>query len=227
MKENMLIMKIRDNYKYYGGLSIIYGLIFTFCLYKNISGITFPICIVLTIVFSVLFMKKINYRIMRHSVLYLAGMILLSISSAFTTSVFLHIFNIVGILLLFMVFMLHQFYNDYEWNFFAYLKRIFILMGTTFQSVPYIYWHGGWFFSRNKDDKKNNTIIAVIIGCIAALAVLCITLPLLLSSDIMFSKLFGKILEHINFASLFWISLTFIVGFTLPYAFLSLYAGII
>lgn len=219
MKENMLIIKIRDNYKYFGGLSLIYGLIFTFCLYKNISGITFPVCIGVTIVFAVLFMKKINYKIMRHSVPYLAGMILLGISSAYTTSVFLHIFNIAGILLLFIVFMLHQFYNDYVWNFPAYLKRIFILLGTTIQSVPYIYWHGGWFFSKNKDNRKNNTLIAVVIGFIVAMAVLCITLPLLLSSDIMFSKLFGKILEHINFASLFWISLTFIFGFTLPYAF--------
>ncbi len=41
MKENMLMMKIRDNYKYFGGLSLVYGLIFTFCLYKNVSGITF------------------------------------------------------------------------------------------------------------------------------------------------------------------------------------------
>lgn len=219
MKENMLIIKIRDNYKYFGGLSFIYGLIFTFCLYKNISGITFPICIGVTIIFAVLFMKKINYRIMKHSIPYLAGMILLAISSAFTTSSFMHIFNIAGILLLFMVFMLHQFYNDYVWNFPAYLKRIFILAGTTVQCVPYIYWHGGWFFSKDKDNRKNNTLIAVVIGFIVAMAVLCITLPLLLSSDIMFSKLFGKILEHINFTSLFWISLTFVVGFTLPYAF--------
>ena len=109
MKENMLIMKIRDNYKYFGGLSLIYGLIFTFCLYKNISGVTFPICVGVTIAFSILFMKKINYRIMKKSVPYMVGMGLLGISSAFTTSTFVHIFNIVGILLLFMVFMIHQF----------------------------------------------------------------------------------------------------------------------
>ena len=219
MKENVLIMKIRDNYKYFGGLSLIYGLIFTFCLYKNISGITFPVCVGVTIAFAVFFMKKINYRLMKHSVPYLAGMGLLGLSSAITTSFFVHFFNIVGILLLFMVFMIHQFYNDYLWNFPAYLKKIFILIGTTVQSVPYPYWHGGWFFSKNKDIKRNNTLIAVVIGFIVALGILCITLPLLLSSDIMFSKLFGKILDYINFATLFGISVTFIIGFTLPYAF--------
>ena len=214
MKENMLIVKIRDNYKYFGGFSLVYGLIFTFCLYKNISGITFPVCVGATILFAVLFMKKIQYRIMKNSLPYLIGMGLLGLSSAYTTSSFMHIFNITGILLLFMVFMIHQFYNDT-----AYFQRIFILMGTTIQSVPYPYWHGGWFFSKNKNVGKNNTLIAIVTGLIVALGILCVTLPLLLSSDIMFSKLFGEILSYINFSTIFWISFTFILGFTLPYAF--------
>ncbi len=219
MKENMLVMKMCDNYKYFGGLSLIYGLVFTFCIYKNISGITFPICVGVTILFAVLFMKKIHYRIMKHSVPYIAGMALLGISSAFTTSLFVLFFNIIGILLLFMVFMLHQFYNDYRWGFPDYLKRIVILIGTTIQSAAYPYWHGGWFFSKNKNIRRNNTLIAIVIGFVTAMGILCVTLPLLLSSDIMFSKLFGKILDYINFATIFWVSLTFIIGFTLPYAF--------
>ena len=219
MKENMLIMKIRDNYRYFGGLSLVYGLIFTFCLYKNISGITFPICVGATIGFAILFMRKINYRIMKNSLPYLVGMGLLGLSSSYTTSAFMLFFNIVGILLLFMVFMIHQFYNDYLWNFPAYLKRIFILMGTTVQSIPYPYWHGGWFFSKNKNIGRNNTLIAVVVGFVVAMGILCVTLPLLLSSDIMFSKIFGELLSYINFSTLFWISLTFIIGFTLPYAF--------
>ena len=175
MKENMLIMKIRDNYRYFGGLSLVYGLIFTFCLYKNISGITFPICVGATIGFAILFMRKINYRIMKNSLPYLVGMGLLGLSSAYTTSAFMLFFNIVGILLLFMVFMIHQFYNDYLWNFPAYLKRIFILMGTTVQSIPYPYWHGGWFFSKNKNIGRNNTLIAVVVGFVVAMGILCVT----------------------------------------------------
>lgn len=219
MKENMLIMKVRDNYKYFGGLSLLYGFIFTFCLYKNVSGITFPICVAVTVLFAILFMRKINYRLMKNSIPYLVGMGMLGVSSAFTTSTFMHFFNIVGILLLFMVFMIHQFYNDNIWNFPAYLQRIFILMGTTVMSIPYPYWHGGWFFSKNKNIRRNNTLIAIVIGFIVAMGILCVTLPLLLKSDIMFSKIFGEILSYVNFSTLFWISFTFIIGFTLPYAF--------
>lgn len=61
MYEKPLVTKMRENYRYFGSLSLIYGFIFSFCLYRNMHGITFPICIVATIAFALLFMKKINY----------------------------------------------------------------------------------------------------------------------------------------------------------------------
>ena len=137
MNEKPLITKMRENYRYFGGLSLIYGLIFTFCLYKNMSGITFPICVAITIIFAILFMKKIGFSLQRNSILYITGMILLGISTSFTSSFFLHFFNLLGIILLFFVFMIHQFYNDINWNFPAYLKRIFILFGTVIECIPY------------------------------------------------------------------------------------------
>lgn len=218
MNEKPLVMRMRENYKYFGGLSLIYGLIFAFCLYKNMSGITFPICVIVTIVFAVLFMKKISYRIQKQSVPYIVGMILLGMSTAFTTSFFLHFFNLLGIILLFFVFMLHQFYNDYNWNFPAYLKRIFILFATITECIPYIYWHGSRYISKNKDDKNHNTLLAIVIGFLVALGILSITLPLLLKSDLMFAKIFGEILKYINFSTIFGVCFTAILGFTLCYA---------
>ena len=221
MNEKPLITKMRENYRYFGGLSLIYGLIFTFCLYKNMSGITFPICVAITIIFAILFMKKIGFSLQRNSILYITGMILLGISTSFTSSFFLHFFNLLGIILLFFVFMIHQFYNDINWNFPAYLKRIFILFGTVIECIPYPYWHGSKYFNRNKENKNHNTLIAIVIGVLLSLAVLCVTLPLLLKSDLMFAKIFGEILKHINFSTIFGVSFTGILGFTLCYAFFS------
>ncbi|MEY8506929.1 DUF4173 domain-containing protein [Lachnospiraceae bacterium 42-17] len=221
MNEKPLITKMRENYRYFGGLSLIYGLIFTFCLYKNMSGITFPICVAITIIFAILFMKKIGFSLQRNSILYITGMILLGISTSFTSSFFLHFFNLLGIILLFFVFMIHQFYNDINWNFPAYLKRIFILFGTVIECIPYPYWHGSKYVNRNKENKNHNTLIAIVIGVLLSLAVLCVTLPLLLKSDLMFAKIFGEILKHINFSTIFGVSFMGILGFTLCYAFFS------
>lgn len=219
MNEKPLIMKIRENYRYFGGLSLLYGLIFTFCLYKNMSGVTFPICVIVTIAFAILFMKKIEFHLQRNSIAYIVGMILLAISTAFTSSFFLHFFNLIGIILLFFVFMIHQFYNDDKWNFPAYLKRILILAGTIIECIPYPYWHGTKYISQNKDSKNHNTVIAIVIGVLVSLVILSITLPLLLRSDMMFSKIFGEILKHINFSTIFGICFMGILGFTLCYAF--------
>lgn len=218
MNEKPLVIRMRENYKYFGGLSILYGLIFAFCLYKNMSGITFPVCVAATIIFAVLFMKKINYKLQKQSVPYIAGMILLGISTAFTSSFFLHFFNLLGIILLFFIFMIHQFYNDRNWNFPAYLMRIFILFGTMIECIPYPYWHGSRYLSRNKDNKNHNTLLAIVIGVLVALGILSITLPLLLKSDLMFAKIFGELLKHINFSEIFGVSFTIIIGFTLCYA---------
>ena len=36
-------MKMKEDFRYFGGLSLLYGLLFAFCLYKNAAGITFPL----------------------------------------------------------------------------------------------------------------------------------------------------------------------------------------
>lgn len=220
MNEKPLVTKMRENYEYFGSLSLIYGLIFTFCLYRNMHGITFPLCIAVTIAFALLFMKKINYKLQKGSISYIVGMVLLGISTTLTTSFFIHFFNLVGILLLFFVFMIHQFYNDSNWNFPAYLKRILILFGTVLECIPYPYSHGAKYLNRSKVG-KNRTFLAVITGCLIALCIMSVTLPLLLKSDVMFSKLFGTILKYINFWTIIGISLTIIFGFTFSYAFFS------
>lgn len=53
----------------------------------------------------------------------------------------------------------------------------------------------------------------------SAAGLLCIILPLLLKSDMMFSKIFGQILQYINFGTIFGIAATFIAGTMLCYAF--------
>lgn len=216
--EKPLHRKIRQDFRYFGGLSVIYGLIFTFCLYKNLHGITFPICVAATIAFAILFMKRIDFKLQKQSVPYIVGMVLLGISTAYTSSFFFHFFNTVGIVLLFSVFMIHQFYNDHTWNLPGYMKRILILFGTTIESIPYPFRHGSSYLSGDKS-KKNRTLTAVFIGGAVAVGMLCVILPLLMKSDMMFSKIFGQILKHINFGTIMGVSITFLIGAVLCYAF--------
>lgn len=216
--EPPLLRKMGENYKYFGGLSVIYGLIFTFCLYKNLHGITFPLCVGTTIVFSILFMKKIDFKLQKKSVPYIAGMILLGVSTAYTSSSFFHFFNMLGIILLFFVFMIHQFYNDHVWDLPGYLKRMLILFGTVVECLPCPVRYGRRYFSKNKNG-RSRVVAAVGIGVSIAVGMLCIILPLLLKSDMMFSKIFGEILKYINFGTIIGVCLTFVTGTFLSYSF--------
>ena len=103
MNEQPLVRYMRENFRFFGGMSILYGLVFAFCLYRNLNGITLPVCVAVTIWFGLLFMKQIHFTLQRRSIPYLAGMMLLGISSAYTSSRFFECFNLLGILLLFLV----------------------------------------------------------------------------------------------------------------------------
>ena len=218
MNERPLIMKMRQDYRFFGGISILYGIVFAFCLYKNTHGVTFPLCVAVTILTAGLFMRRIRFRLQKGSLPYIIGMILLGISTALTTSFFLHFFNLLGIVLLFFVLMIHQFYDDHDWNFPMYLKRIFLLFGTMVGSLPLPFSHGAGYFSRSQS-KKKQTIAAIAVGCFVALGILCLVLPLLLKSDLVFSRIFGEILKYINFSNLLGIGITILLGFALGYGF--------
>ncbi len=179
---------------------------------------TFPLCVAVTILTAGLFMRRIRFRLQKRSLLYIIGMILLGISTALTTSFFLHFFNLLGIVLLFFVLMIHQFYDDHDWNFPMYLKRLFLLFGTMVGSLPLPFSHGAGYFSRSQS-KKKQTVAAIAVGCFVALGILCLVLPLLLKSDLVFSRIFGEILKYINFSNLLGIGLPSFLALLLATAF--------
>ena len=47
---------MRKNYAFFGGASALYALFYTFCLYRNASGITWPFFVAGTLVYFGLFM---------------------------------------------------------------------------------------------------------------------------------------------------------------------------
>jgi len=218
--EKPLVNNMRENYGYFGGLSLIYGLLFAFCIYKNTHGVTFIIYAAATVVFAVLFMKKIGFHLQKKTKRYFIGMMLLSIAMIFTTDFFFIAFNWIGMLLLFGVAMIHQFYNDGQWNFPAYLQRLFILFGTAIGLCFFPFKHGVQYLT-GTDSGKKKTVYAILIGFLVALGLLVVILPLLLRSDMVFATFFGDILKYINLPTIFGVGVTVILGFTACYAFFS------
>jgi len=213
-----LVNKMKEDFIYFGILSLLYGIIFLFCLYNNISGITFPLYVIATIVFMQSFMKKIGFKLQKNSKPYMIGMVLLGISSSITTSSFFHIFNWIGIILLLALLMMHQFYNDNDWNIVEYIERLFILFLTSIGSIAYPFNHLSNYL-KNNSSKQKKAIVSVIIGLSISLILLGIILPILMNSDAVFERVFRRIFEYINLRTLFGFVFVFIIGFIWIYSF--------
>ena len=227
-------------------MSLIYGALFTFCLYRNLSGITFPVITAVSLWFSVLFLRKAGITFQKGTQRYFAGILLLGISTVLTDSGFFHFFNSVGILLLFMMGMAHQLYKDGEWGFTEYVKKFFTMLWTWIISVGELFRrsrknsdvkitadgevHIGAAAEENTSDRKMKWKNAgpVLLGILAALLMLIIVLPLLMMSDEIFLQVFNRLfrflnpfhfMRNIDFGNMIGIVFTFLFGMVSLYAF--------
>lgn len=231
--DNIFIHRMRKNRQWFLKISLIYGAVFTFCLYKNMSGITFPLITAALPAVSVLFLKKVQIPLQKGTVRYFAGIMLLGISTVLTDSGFFHFFNCVGIILLFMMAMAHQLYRDDEWGFTEYVKKFFIMVGAWITSVGEPFHKIGKKTDETCVDKKKKSgrykyAGAVLYGVLAAGILLLIVIPLLMMSDQIFSRIFTEIFRffspvnvfrNIDLENIFGILFTFCFGVISLYAF--------
>lgn len=218
MEERVFVSKVKENFWFFGPLSLMYGILFTLCMYENLNGITFPILVLITIIFALQYVKKVGITLREDTWVYAVGMLLLGVSSFMTANEFLIFFNIIGILLLFFLMMIHQFYRDQEWNFQTYLRNIFCLLGTTVPSIRYPFQHT---FENmiGKSETKKKTVTYIFAGIAIAFLMLTVIFPLLISSDRIFEMYFGKLISRIRLGNVFWICMMSIVMSILCYAF--------
>lgn len=237
--DNVFIQRMRENRRWYVEMCALFGLLFTVCLYRNMSGITFPLITALLIGFSIIFLKKNEIPLQKGSMPYFAGMMLLGISTVLTDRGFFHFFNCVGIVLLFMMGMAHQLYRDDEWGFADYVKKFFIMAGSWIGSLAEPFYglkkeaHNGSAGDgkAGADPAKQlrrRQAGAVLCGVLAAAVLLMIVLPLLVSSDRIFSLVFNRIfrllsppdlLRKMDIGNIIGTGLTFAFGMFSLYAF--------
>ncbi len=236
--DNSLTLKMKQDSRWYLAMSCIYGLLFTGCLYKNLSGAAFPVMVLVSILFAAAFLNRAGIRLKRDSVFYFAGILLLGVSTCLTANTFFHFFNMAGILLLLMAVMVHQIYEDNFWGFTLYVKNFFRFIGAWISEVPSPFSDWGKIRKhrkaaeekQEKKRKKYKNLGPVILGIFIAFLFMLIVFPLLLMSDRVFSQMFINIFrlvdmrfifEYIDVENLLGILFTFFLGMISIYAFFS------
>ena len=181
------IEKMRKDHLWFFRMSLLFGVLFVFCIYRNMSGITFPVLTAVLIGFSTVILIRMGITLRKDTILYGIGILLLGISTCLTSSGFLHFFNYVGILLLFSAAVLHQVQDDREWGFLQYMRKMFSLAGMWIISFaePFRKQENKENVDKKAGMLKNKKAKSVGVGILIAVLFLCIVVPLLIQ---MFKK---------------------------------------
>ncbi|SCY36804.1 protein of unknown function [Lachnospiraceae bacterium XBB2008] len=174
----------------------IYALFYTFCLYKNYSGVTFPFFVAGTLCFSVYFMKKQGLTLKKFSYFLISCSLLLGVNIAMTSSVPLAMFDRCFIFLLIFMLLLHNLYDDRTWDVTRYTAAVSAVVAT---AVGYVFRPFTDLADLYKSKRqipqeeyavphKKGTLLYVLLGLAISVPILAIVLPLLITSDAVFSS---------------------------------------
>ena len=211
---------MKEHFSFFGVGSLLYALFYTFCLYRNTSGITYPFFIAGTLCYFFFSMQKLGVPYKKNSIFYLISIVLLGISNCLTNSPQLLAMNKCGIFLLSFILMLHTMYADAKWDLPKYFTAIFQVIGTAIACLFRPFGDMVSYFDAQKKKKtgKKSNVIPVMIGAAAAIPLLFIVTVLLASADAVFADIFYRILDSINFVTVFLILFTITAVFFCSYA---------
>ncbi|WP_066715908.1 DUF4153 domain-containing protein [Clostridium sp. Marseille-P299] len=185
---------VRENYVFLLLLALGFGFLFMFCFYDfyiNFNGILYPLFVVSLFGFSFITLKVLNRTIKKNTYFYAIAAVLLGISSFLTMNWFIVIFNTLGIIILFTIFLFKQFYEDSDWGILHYFKNIVIVWLEAIASIRYLFKHGISLLKPLKHEKSK--WLPILKGIIYGGIFLGIVLPLLASADMVFQKLMKSI----------------------------------
>ena len=178
-------------------LSGIYALFYTFCLYRNRMGLTFPVFVLGTAVLFLYYLRLTARALKAGSALYLGGIQLLGLNVCLTSNEIVILFDKGFIFLLFFMLFLHNLYDDSTWDV---SKYILSLCGCVLSSVKFLPRPvkdlGAYLRGRATPEVASTAAaLYVLIGLGISLPLLAVILPLLLSSDVIFQDFFKNMFD--------------------------------
>lgn len=194
--ESPLLKKMRQNFGVFGGISLIFGILFTILFYNVSLGFNVFAFTIIMVILLCIVGEKLSVPRKKTNLLYYAGAILLGLSSMLTSSGVLQFLNLVGILLLLDLSLLHQFYEDDKWDFSKHFGKMIGLFFCSIISLGKPFVHSVAFMKQIKV-LKNDKVRNILIGIAISVPLLFVILALLSSADILFGAMTKNISKFI------------------------------
>lgn len=205
--EHPMFAGLRENFGVFGLGSMLYAFFYTFCLYQNASGITYPFFIAGTLFFFSFCMKKSGVPFKKDACFYLISIELLGISIFLTADEKMWFLTKCAIVLLTVRFLLHQYYRDENWNFFKYLQAVGELAAESLSCLEFPFRDLAAYFRRGEENEKKKNLRYLLLGFLIAVPLLLVIILLLSSADVVFQNLVWRVLGGLDFWNLFLIVL--------------------
>ena len=184
------------------GFALVFGILYTFCRYRNPYGITYPLMVAGVFVTLAVMMRGLSIREKKESWFLIGIAILLGISTCRTADIWLIRMNKLGIFLLVIIFVIHQFYDDRKWSVGKYLSVMVVYFFQCIGTVFYPFFQGRHFFRKVNAERYAIVLrVAAGIGC---------AIPIVMVAGVMLGQadaVFGAVVTYwidtfFNFGSL-------------------------
>ncbi len=186
--------------------AFLYAIVYAICMYKNPEGIGIPFCVGATLYFFYYYAKKFYGTARKCDIFLMIATVILGGLTCTTDSDVLVNLNKMGIILLVGIYLLELFFDVAGWSFAAYMKALWYAFwgGVSMMFTPFS--EGKAFLKVRKNNKEKSSMdektkekfIAILIGLVVAVPMVCILLLLLGSADLLFGEMLDNILEAIE-----------------------------
>ncbi len=194
--------RMKEGFSFFGPATFCYALFYTFCMFKNGSGITFPFFIAASLLYLCFSLSKLELILKKGSAFYMVSMMLLAVSTFCTDDWRIIAFNKTGIFLLMMSLLLHQFYDTANWKLGKYFGKIFIMVFACLGEIGRPFTDAARYF-KHQGGRKNKNLWYVLLGIVIALPLLLIVTALLSSADAVFREVADRMLQGFRIGNIF------------------------
>lgn len=204
-----------------GPACFLYAIFFTFCLYKNASGITYPFYVAGTIGFAVYTIRKSGISWRGEHILVLAASLLLGVSNCFTDNTKIILMNEAWVFVLMMYFLLAVYFDTKRWQIGKFLESILSLsvgsIGKMFSFFP-----DAQAWMEEHKGKKNTQALYVLAGAGISIPLIALVVLMLASADVIFRRSVDAVFKIVSGWDIFCCILWSVVIFFFSYGMVSL-----
>ncbi|MBQ8518963.1 MAG: DUF4173 domain-containing protein [Agathobacter sp.] len=200
---------MKENFHIFGAASILYGLLYVICMFKNDAGISYPIFVAGTIGYIVFCLRKLEMKLKKESRFYIISMMLLAISTFCTDDSRIIFCNKTGVFLLTICMLLGVMYDTKAWNLGKYLGAIGKVCVMAIGQIGRPFSDAVWY-CKNKLDKKNSKYLYLLLGFGITIPLFVVVFMLLSSADAVFRNMAERILSNVSGGDIYLMTLMFL-----------------